>query len=298
MSSTFICQGRLVRESDILWLQAWIASHPGLSRTTLAKELCKQWEWTTATGRLKDFAARAYLRKLMERGWITLPPVRTSLQRKHGFAVILPKALDVAPSVFPIEESLSELSPVRLIIPASGSYEEGRFHHYLSTHHYLGFHRTVGENMKYLAVDRHGRDLACVLFGAAAWKIQDRDRYIGWSPAVRAQHLNQVTNNTRFLILPRVRVLHLASHLLGRILRRIRADWEAKYGHGVWLAETFVERDRFSGTCYKAANWKHIGNTRGRSRQDRYNTLSVPIKDIYVYPLASSFRERLCHEDD
>jgi hypothetical protein len=297
MSNTFVCQGRVVSEDELIWLRKWIEAHGEWSRFRLAKELCKLWNWTTPTGQLKDFAARTYLHKLMQRGLIVLPAVNVSMQRKRGFAVSTSHVPDIAPPTTPINTSLSELYPLELIIPESGTLEERHFHHYLSTHHYLGFHGTVGENMKYLVRDKYGRDVACMLFGAAAWKVRARDQFIGWSPEVRAKHLSLITNNTRFLILPWVRVAHVASHILGRILRRIRDDWELKYGHPVWIVETFVERERFKGTCYKAANWQYVGTTCGRSRQDRYSTLSVPIKDIYIYPLKRGYRDELCNEN-
>jgi len=253
--------------------------------------------WSTPTGQLKDFAARSFLLKLMTRGLITLPPVRTEKQRVRGYAspITVPVVALQQPSA--IASSLAELTPISLIIPKSGSTEEHLCHHYLATHHYLGFQRTVGENIKYVIKDRHGRHLACMLFGAAAWKTKPRDQFIGWTDAIRARHLSGVANNTRFLILPWVRAPHLASHLLAAILKRISADWQCKYGHPLHLIETFVERDRFRGTCYKAANWKLVGQTTGRSRQDRYSTMSVPVKDIYLYPLTPRFRELLCHED-
>jgi hypothetical protein len=165
----------------------------------------------------------------------------------------------------------------------------------LARHHYLGFGGPVGENIAYQVTDRSGQDLACVLFGAAAWKVSARDSWIGWTPARRAQGLQQIANNTRFLILPWVRVPHLASHILGRISRRIVRDWQTKYGHPVDLLETFVDRTRFRGTCYRAANWIHVGSTQGRSRQDRTRSLRAPVKDIYAYPLRTDFRERLLH---
>jgi hypothetical protein len=148
-----------------------------------------------------------------------------------------------------------------------------------------------------LARDRHGRDVACLLFGASAWKASSRDRFIGWNDDIRAKHLNWTTNNTRFLILPWVAVPHLASHLLARTLRRLSADWQVKYGHPIHLVETFVDRSRFKGTCYRAANWILVGQTQGRSRQDRDRTLQVPVKDVYLYPLTSGFREALCQAD-
>jgi hypothetical protein len=297
MSNSFICQGRLVDEACLVWLHTWIDAHPDWSRLRIAKELCKLWNWTTPAGQLKDFAARTFLRKLLERGLITLPPIRTGMQRKNGFAAPIATIAATPTNASSIEASLASLFPLSFIIPSARSEEELLFHHYLAQHHYLGFHRTVGENMKYLVRDRHGRALACVLFGSAAWKTKPRDQFIGWSPERRARNLLWITNNTRFLILPWVRVPHLASHVLGRIIRRIRTDWQAKYSHPVHLVETFVERDRFAGTCYKAANWKCVGNTTGRSRQDRYTTLTLPAKDIYLYPLIPHFREALCNEN-
>jgi hypothetical protein len=297
MSNSFTCQGRFVDEKTLVWLRSWIDSHSTWSRFRLAKELCKLWNWSTPTGQLKDFAARTFLRKLFERGLITLPPIRTFNQRKNGFATPIKSEATLIPQASSIESSLSGLFPLSFIIPSSRSEEDFLFHHYLASHHYLGFQRTVGENMKYFVRDRYGRDLACVLFGSAAWKTKPRDEFIGWNRETRAQKLVWITNNTRFLILPWVRVPHLASHVLGRISRRIRADWQAKYGHPVHLLETFVEQGRFAGTCYKAANWMYIGSTAGRSRQDRYSTLVVPVKDIYLYPLIPRFKEALLNEN-
>jgi len=140
------------------------------------------------------------------------------------------------------------------------------------------------------------KSTACLLFGSAAWKIAPRDDFIGWDADTRKANLNLLTNNMRFLILPWVRVPHLASYILGNIARRISSDWLLKYGHPIYLLETFVEQGRFQGTCYQAANWICTGQTRGRSRNDRYATLKVPIKDIYLYPLIKRFREALIHE--
>jgi hypothetical protein len=141
----------------------------------------------------------------------------------------------------------------------------------------------VGENLSYLAVDRQGRDVACLLFGAAAWRCAARDTKLGWRSEERRERLGRVANNTRFLILPWVRVKHLASCVLGQAARRIDGDWRQKYGHGVDWLETFVDRERYRGSCYRAANWECVGQTQGRSRQDRDHQLRVPIKDVYLY---------------
>ena len=140
------------------------------------------------------------------------------------------------------------------------------------------------------------KDMACLLFGSAAWKSAPRDDFIGWDADTRKANLNLLTNNMQFLILPWGRVPHLASYILGNIARRISSDWLEKYGHPIYLLETFVEQERFQGICYRAANWTRVGQTKGRSRNDRYATLKVPIKDIYLYPLIKRFREALSHE--
>ena len=292
MNNTFLCQGRRVNPSQIAWLQAWIAKHSDWSRKRLAKTLCQRWHWRTATGQLKDFAARSFLLKLEQRDLIKLPPLRVAMRRPYQ-PVVSKLDLELSPKA-PITGPLAELRPLTILIPAVGSAEACRFSCYLAKYHYLGFNRTVGENLKYLVKDRRQRDLACVLFGSAAWKTAPRDSFIGWGDAVRQRNINLLTNNTRFLILPWVVVPRLASHILGRIMRRLRVDWQAKYAHPIHLVETFVQADRFRGSCYRAANWIRVGHTRGRSRQDRDQTLRVPVKDIYLYPLISNFREELC----
>lgn len=229
--------------------------------------------------------------KLEQRGLLNLPPIRVAYRRnllppfRKGF---------IAPEATHIEASLNNLTPLSIHIPTPNSYEDSCVGYYLSQYHYLGFNRTVGENIKYLVQDRSGQDIACLLFGSAAWKTTPRDAFVGWKPETRKENINFMTNNTRFLILPWVRVPHLASHILGRVMRRIRQDWIDKYGHPVHLVETFVERNRFKGVCYKAANWLYAGQTKGRSRQDRYNNLRVPVKEIYLYPLIRNFRQALC----
>lgn len=293
MQNVHSVQGRLVYEQNLAQIRELIAAHPDWSRNRLAITLAELWNWRNDSGRLKDMAAFSLLLKLEQRGLIILPPRRRIASRRLPIEAKLPLQ-DGAVSL--VAASLRELSPIGLDIVAAN---HPAFSRYLASYHYLGYRGPVGENLAYLARDHNGRDLACVLFGAAAWKIKPRDTWIGWNDALRAQRLSFVANNHRFLILPWVgRVPHLASHILGRILRRLSDDWQNKYGHPVCLVETFCQQDRFRGTCYRAANWQCIGQTQGRSRQDRYSTLRVPVKDIYVYPLIPKFRERLCHGDD
>ena len=185
------------------------------------------------------------------------------------------------------------VQPIEWVDARRCSADERLFNYLLKTHHYLGFSRPVGQNMKYLIRGANGVVLGCLLFGSAAWKCQDRDRFIGWSATTREANINRLTNNTRFLILPWVHIQCLASYVLAKLLRRLADDWMERYGTRVVLVETFVERDRFSGSCYRAANFVHLGCTKGRSRQDRYSRLRVPVKDVYVYPLSRDFRHRL-----
>lgn len=291
---TISCQGRQVTKEELNWLNGLISGNKEWSRKRISKELCRQWHWQTANGQYKTFAAREFLIKLNNRGLIELPKLQTK-QIRNVWSMPVIEAVDI-PKPEPIESNLSELRPLKIVIPERGSEEEKRFKFYLAAYHYLGFKKTVGENIKYLVMDRNGCDLACVLFGSAAWKTAPRDKFIGWDDQNRRRNVNLLTNNTRYLILPWVKVKHLASHILGVVVRRIDNDWEKIYGHGIEMLETFVERDRFRGTCYKAAGWKQIGVTQGRSRQDRYKSMSVPVKDIYVYPLKAGFKEAL-YED-
>ncbi len=164
---------------------------------------------------------------------------------------------------------------------------------YLSEHHYLGYPDALGQ-LHYLVQDRQGQDVACLLFGPASWKVAARDEFIGWSVSQRQSRLSHLANNSRFLILPWIQTPHLASHLLAQAVRRLRVDWPARHGLPLWLVETFVETERFTGICYRAANWIKVGQTQGRTRNDRRHLRKAPRKDVYLLPLTSRFREHLC----
>jgi len=280
MPIEMVVQGRRIRSGELAWLQAWIDEHPQWSRKRIARELCQHWQWVDGRGRLKDFAARSFLLKLAALGRVRLPELQVHMRRVRRRVPLWPDWQE--PPAW--TASLPEISPVRVERVEAGSPAAKRWRFYLDRYHYLGC-RVVGENQGYLAADRQGRDVGCLLFGAAAWRCAPRDRFLGWSYAERAAGLSQIANNTRFLILPWLGVPQLASHLLGAVARRIGADWQGKYGHAVDWLETFVDRDRFRGSCYRAANWACVGQTRGRSRQDRDHRRQVPIKDVYLYDL-------------
>jgi len=285
-------QGRTLTGDDLAAVRALIAQHADWHRTALSRHLCELWNWRNAAGRLKDMAARTLLSKLHARGLIELPPPQTRTRRPCAQAppTLQAELFSLAPA--PIDSRLASLQPVTMELAHTPALRR-RVAHLLAQYHYRGFHGAVGENVQYLARDLQGRELAVMVFGAAAWKVAVRDRFIGWSVEQRQQHLGALANQQRFLILPWVRVAHLASHLLALATRRLSADWQARYGHPVWLVETFVERDRFAGTSYRAAGWLELGETTGRTRQDRQRTLKTPPKSVWVRPLHPRFRQRL-----
>jgi hypothetical protein len=287
-------QGRRIGRLEIAEIRALIEAHPEGSRWRLSRDLAQRWQWYAPSGELKDMAARTLLLKLHERGLITLPPRRRAPVRR---------GLPAAPDLFaskppePVVATLASLRPLQIQVVGPPQPDYRLFQQYLSQHHYLGYRGPVGENLAYLIRSGTGADLACLLFGAAAWQCAPRDRWIGWSAEQRAQRLAGIANNSRFLILPWVRTPDLATHILSHIARRIAADWQRRYHHRLYLLETFVQADRFRGACYQAANWLHVGQTTGRTRQNhqhRDNAVHAPVKDIYLYPLGHDGRRELC----
>lgn len=288
MNEFMVIQGRQLQSSDIDFIRQLIQDNASWNRTRISKEVCKHWDWRRANGQLKDMACRSMMRKLQDLELLTLPkPLHSGHHQRN--------ILEIPHATESIRDPLSALRPIRLTETHSSRNDDNLFCHLLSRYHYLGLRATfVGENIRYLAYDTQGRPLGCLLFGSAAWKTQPRDTYIGWDASTRKQNLSMLTNNTRFLVLPWVQVKCLASHLLSLSLKQLNQDWEGRYGHSISLVETFVDTTRFRGTCYKAANWHHVGQTKGRSRQDRHTKMKVPVKDIYLYPLMANFREKLC----
>lgn len=294
MDETFILQGRRLGPGELAQIKQLLLDHPDWSRYRLSRELAELWNWRSSSGQLKDMAARTLLLKLEQRAQIELPSRRWASPNRMRHKQMPP--LDPSFSQEPLQTPLSSLLPLELqeVSSARGPGQtlfESLLHHC----HYLSFRSSVGENLQYLASERTGRPIACLLFGAAAWQCAERDRHIGWSSDQRAAGLHLVANNTRFLVMPWVSSPQLASHLLSRVARRLSQDWQRKYGHPIHLLETFVERDRFRGACYQAANWKNVGQTKGRSRQDAPDGkhYQVAIKDIYLLPLHRQFAQRL-----
>ena len=297
MTEASLIQGRQIGAAELDQVRQLLASHPDWSRRRLSEELATLWNWRNGAGQLKDMAARTLLLKLERRGWLELPPRRTTPSNRMRQKRLPQPGL--AATQAPITGPLKQLLPLQISECSHGDKASGQralFDALLQQHHYLSHRGSVGENLQYLVGDAQARPLACVLFGAAAWQCAPRDRYIGWESGVRAQHLHLIANNTRFLVLPWVvEVAHLASSILGRITLGLSADWQAKYGHPLYLLESFVQADRFTGAAYRAANWVRVGQTKGRTRQDRPDGTwhQATIKDVYLYPLHRRFRQHL-----
>ena len=292
--ATIRAQGRTLTLAQLGDLQHLIDEHPDWSRHRVAKEICQRWVWLTPLGQLKTFAARSFLLTLALRGQLRLPPVRSQHRVVPWGQGSTQQRISATPvPTVPIQSRLERLCPLHWRVAGHGSPERKRALAYLREYHYLGCNRPVGTHLIYLIEDAQGREVAVHLVGAAAWQCAARDRFIGWSPAVRQSQLHRIANHSRFLILPWVKVPHLASHLLGQLTRRVSQDWQAQHGWSLELLETFVEKDRFAGTAYRAANWREVGQTTGRSRQEKEHRAHAPIKSVWVYGLRSEFRIHL-----
>lgn len=295
MTELLRVRGREVGSTELKQIKEWLGLHPDWSRRRLSEELARHWDWRTATGQLKDIAARDLLNRLEARGLICLPARQQRGGRQIPRALASPDqgTLNLFPRVAVRPRPLEELLPLSWRLAQPGQPERAQVARYLSEHHYLGYPDPLGQ-LHYLVRDRHGQEVACLLIGPAAWKVAARDEFIGWSSFQRQSRLSHLANNSRFLILPWIQTPHLASHLLAQAVRHLRVDWLARHGRPLWLLETFVETERFSGVCYRAANWIKVGQTQGRTRNDRQHVRHDPRKDVYLLPLSARFREHLC----
>jgi hypothetical protein len=289
MESESIIQGRLIGSEELESIQGLLVDNPDWSRTRISRSLCELWDWRAPNGQLKDMAARTLLRKLEQRGWLVLPARRGAPphRMRHQERVPVDHATD------PIDASLRDLMPLEIQELSQPSSMRSLWEWLLHRYHYLSYTGSVGLNLKYLICDRQQRPLSCLLFGSAAWQCAVRDQFIGWTDTTRQAHLQEITNNTRLLILPWVKVPHLASHLLSLVAGRVRQDWHRKYARPLRLIETFVDTSRFGGGCYGAARWIALGQTTGRTRQDRRHQTNAPPKAVWVYPLSQDFRQAL-----
>jgi hypothetical protein len=289
MNEPFRFRGRTINEGDVVSIRQLIGQNPQASRRKLSVLLCQAWDWRQANGAWRDQVCRSLMLALHRAGHIELPP-----QRQRS---INPLARRARPATDFLVDPRPLLGPLRALQPLSirqvrRTGDEGLFNGLIERYHYLGYTRAVGEHLKYLVL-AHERPVACLAWSSGPWHMGPRDRFIGWSPAIRRAHLHLLAYNTRFLILPWVKVPHLASHILGRMARQLSADWEAFYGHPIHYLETFVDRERFAGTSYRAANWLCLGRTTGRGIKDKAHRVTRSLKDVLGYPLSKDFRAQL-----
>jgi hypothetical protein len=281
-------RGRVVTDADVAFIGQLIAAHPAASRRALSKALCVAWNWVQPNGAPRDMVCRGLMLALHRAGHIQLPALRQVppnplAQRRRPAAVSIDDT--------PLQGSLDALGPLEFR-QVRRTAEEPLFNGLIQQHHYLGYTQPVGEHLKYL-VYAQGRPLAGLAWSSAPRHLACRDRFIGWSAQARRQNIRFLAYNLRFLILPWVKVPHLASHLLGRMARILPGDWQRTYGHPVYFLETFVDPQRFKGICYRAANWTILGRTTGRGKDAPTRRPNRPIKEVLGYPLGPDFRERL-----
>src|SRR5580693_787467 len=281
-------RGRQISQEDILYIRALVERHPNESRRTLSTRLCEAWDWRQSNGALRDMVCRGLLLMLERGGQIMLPPMRSGPPNP---LLLRARPEPVVPDNRPVRGALHDLLPLE-IEQVRRSKEEPLFNSLMEQYHYLGYEQPVGEHLKYLVWAR-GRPIACVAWSSAPRHLASRDGYIGWSAEARRRNIRFVAYNTRFLILPWIRVPHLASHILGRVASALPGDWERMYSHPVYFAETFIDPGRFLGTCYRAANWVLMGRTTGRGKASNSYTPNRSIKEIFGLALTRRFRELL-----
>lgn len=281
-------RNRRITPADLETIRELIDLEGNRGRTHLSRRLCRLWDWRQPNGAFREIACRELLRRLEQKDLVQLP-ARLHAARRPGYQNrVSPPLLEATPLVEPLQRLVADLT----VTTVDELAQRRLFKELIATHHYLGYRQPSGPCLNYL-VFWQDRPVACARFGPAAWNVEARDRFIGWSPIQRQRHRHQLVNNDRFLILPWVRVSSLASFILSRLCRRLPSDWQAVYQTPIVLAETFVQADRFAGTCYAAAHWHCIGQTSGRGRKDRAHQYGQPIKSIWLFPLQRNFRQPL-----
>ena len=281
-------RGREVTDADAAFLRDLIERHPTASRRALSRLVCQAWNWVQPNGALRDMVCRGLMLALHRAGHIVLPASR---QVNFNLRTHRRKPAPIAVETAPIRSALKELLPLSFR-QVRRTAEERVFNGLIQAHHYLGYTQPVGEHLKYL-VHWGDRLLACLAWSSAPRHLGPRDRFIGWSKEQRQRNLRLLAYNPRFLILPWVQVPHLASHILGRMARILPVDWQRIYGHEVLFLETFVDSTRYKGTCYRAANWRVLGQTTGRGKNDLTHKANRSLKDVLGYALCRDFRQRL-----
>jgi len=283
--------GQSVNAEQLSEIVEIIETFPKLSRTELSNTVCELFSWKRPTGKLKSVECRQFLERLDEKGTIKLPACRKQYTNKGAAKVQRTGKAEIQPT---ISTKLKRLSPI-LLTRVDNQEQRQLWYEYVDRYHYLGYQLPFGAQLRYFIKSGATDDiLGCFQFSSPAWKMAPRDRWIGWVDDQRKANLQKIINNSRFLIFPWVEVKNLASRVLALAVKTVADDWQSCYGYRPVLLETLVDRKRFKGTCYKAANWIHVGKTTGRGRMDRdHSRQGVAVKEIYVYPLSSRFRQEL-----
>jgi hypothetical protein len=285
--------GRQVSAQDIELIQQLTADFPNLTLHELANTISELLDWQRANGKLKTRECIALLQQLAARGWLRDLPALQQTKPRGSRAVIIDSSSD--PQA-PVSSDLRDHLPIQIRL-IDNRADRLLFQQYIQKYHYLGYRIPYGAQLRYFvhSAAPPRAALGCLLFTSAAWKMAPRDRWIGWEDAIRRTHLCQIVNHSRFLILPWIRVPSLASHLLARIVEQLPHDWWIHYHVQPLLLETLVDVSRFTGTCYRAANWMDLGLTQGRGRMDRYHQrIGQAPKRIFVYPLCRNAQQLLC----
>jgi hypothetical protein len=290
MSELFTYRKRIITTKDVEFLRRVIADNPEESRRALSQRACSEWNWVQPNGALKDGICRTLMLRLHREGYIKLPPRKKPFT---GGRQSKKKIERIEVDQSPIISTFKQLQPVKFLQVRKSKYEP-LFNSLIEYHHYLGYTQPVGEHLKYMVFSGE-RPIACFTFSSAPYSILHRDQFIGWSPEKLEKNRHLLAYNSRFLVLPWVQVPHLASHLLARCAKTISPDWQSRYNHPIYWLETFVDTDRFLGTCYKAANWIFLGNTSGRGKYNKTHKQLTSIKAMYGLPLVKDFRQRLAH---
>jgi hypothetical protein len=288
MQTEWKYRGRVITAQDVAMIRQLIVDHPGASRRALSEKLCEVWQWRQSNGALRSMVCRGLMLMLHRAGAIELPPVRyrtnNPLARRERPQ---PMLVDTTPLCL----KLSAIRPLQFQ-QVRRTVEEPLFNSLMEQYHYLGYEQPVGEHLKFL-VWAAGRPVACLAWCSAPRHLGSRDRFIGWNAQARRKNIRFIAYNTRFLILPWVEVKFLASHILSRMAVLLPQEWERAYGHPLYFLETFVDPQRFRGTCYRAANWIVLGRTTGRGHNATTKRITQPIKEVLGYPLTPLFRQRM-----
>lgn len=288
MDLEFRYRGRVFTTEDVAFINQLIDKNSGDSRWALSKKLCRAWNWVQPNGALRDMVCRGLMLELHRAGHIKLPARRRTPDNP---LVNRKKPLKISIDQTHIQTQLSKIQPLEFLQVRRTSLEK-LFNSLIEHYHYLGYCHPVGEHLKYI-VFANTRPIACLAWSSAPRHIGCRDKFIGWSADTRRKYIHFLAYNSRFLLLPWVRVSCLASHILGQIAGILPKHWQSMYNHPVYYLETFIDKERFKGTCYKAANWTYIGDTTGRGKNDQTNKPNRSIKAVWGYPLSKDFRALL-----